>query len=226
MFNRGLHGAHYHLRELIYTEIATILESKRYLTFSLARASLLPQWKEDGLGDQLYNPWLTGMQLPEMILRTLEEYFVNCAQSPSSKAKGLDTSCSKVPLSRLLFLAEQWCNVSCDNILQSDWTTLYSAEGQGSHSWFTRPILHIAIPGCNLLWSAKVQVTACDRLSYFYGEQLKSVRSLFSFLLFMITWQFSIPTWSIHVILKTYSWETRRLHLLSIFWQSHDHWWL
>lgn len=39
----ALHRAHYHLRELIYTEIATILESKRYLTFSLARASLLPQ---------------------------------------------------------------------------------------------------------------------------------------------------------------------------------------
>jgi len=39
----ALHGAHYHLKELIYTEIATILESKRYLTFSLARASLLLQ---------------------------------------------------------------------------------------------------------------------------------------------------------------------------------------
>lgn len=33
----------------------------------------------------------------------------------------------------------------------------------------------------------KVQVTACDRLSCFYEEQLKSVWSLFSFLLFMVT---------------------------------------
>ena len=42
-------------------------------------------------------------------------------------------------VSRQPLLLKQLCDVSCDKILQCDWTALYSAVGHGLYTQFTRP---------------------------------------------------------------------------------------
>ena len=38
-------------------------------------------------------------------------------------------------------LLKQWCNVSCDKILQCDWTAPYCAVGHCLYTQFTRPLI-------------------------------------------------------------------------------------
>ena len=108
--------------------------------------------KGKGLVNYVYKPCPTGMQLAgwrnQISNNTLLNYLLQSKHAPWKLFSKCFYGCCSSGKDVLALIrcfqdcycySKQWCNVSCDKILQHDWTALYSAAGQGLYTQFTRP---------------------------------------------------------------------------------------
>ena len=64
---------------------------------------------------------------------------LKCAHPLRSLVPSIFTAPAVAEKTSWLSVGKQWCNVSCDKILQRDWTALYCAVGHGLCTHFTYP---------------------------------------------------------------------------------------